>query len=91
MQIVSQYLQYAFECLKKAAEATDSEAQDSLRKLARKWMLLAEHREQTVCRDSPTTSPLMDGVPHPDMAQTGNERCVAPLPVSHHCGPERKR
>ena len=79
MQIVSQYLQHAFECLKKAAEATDREAQDSLRKLARKWMLLAEHREQSVCRDAPTMSPLMDGVPlmhgvpHPDIAQTENK------------------
>jgi hypothetical protein len=75
MQIVSQYLQYAFECLKKAAEATDSEAQDSLRKLARKWMLLAEHREQSLSKDTPTRSPLMDGVPHPKIAQTGNKDC----------------
>ena len=63
MQIVSQYLHHALECLKKAAEATDSDAQDSLRRLARKWMLLAEHREQSVCHDALTMSLLMDGVP----------------------------
>ena len=56
MQLVSRYLQYAFECLKKAAEASDNEAKDSFRGLARKWMLLAEHREQTVSRDAPTTA-----------------------------------
>ena len=79
MQIVSRYLQHAFEYLKKAAEATDSEAQDSLRRLARKWMLLAEHREQSTCQDAPTMSLLMDGAPlvnggpHADIAHTENK------------------
>jgi hypothetical protein len=84
MQIVSQYLQHAFECLKKAAEATDREAQDSLRRLGRKWMLLAEHGEKSVSRNASTMSlltdgvPLMEGVPHPDIAQTENKDSSGP-------------
>jgi hypothetical protein len=80
MQIVSQYLQYAFECLKKAAEVSDSDAKDSLRRLARKWMLLAEHREQSICRDAPSTSPCLDGVPYATMAHTADNQPHEPSP-----------
>ena len=44
--LASKYLDYAAECMMKAAQATSSEAKAALEGLARQWTRLAEHREK---------------------------------------------